>query len=92
MPLNERKVSIQAFILKRILAHRLVFNRDGFWYVGFKAPDNAIDTKTVRLLLRQDLHREMFLTSKQVKDHLDEILGAIEAKVKQQPSTDPRPD
>jgi hypothetical protein len=74
--------SIKAYILKRILFHRLVFNRDGFWYVGFKAPDNAIDTKTVRLLLRQDLHREMFLTSRQVKDYLDEILGAIEAKIR----------
>ena len=74
--------SIKAYILKRILHHRLVFNRDGFWYVGYKDPDNAIDTKTVRLLLRQDLHREMFLTSRQVKDYLDEILGAIEAKIK----------
>lgn len=74
--------SIKAYILKRILFHRLVFNRDGFWYVGFKAPDNAIDTKTVRLLLRQDLHREMFLTSRQVKEVLDEVLGAIEAKIR----------
>lgn len=73
---------IKAFILKRILHHRLVFNRDGFWYIGYKDPENAIDTKTVRLLLRQDLHREMFLTSKQVKEILDDILGAIENMIR----------
>jgi hypothetical protein len=75
-------VSVKAFILKRILFHRFVFGKDGFWYVGFKSPDNVIDTKTVRLLLRQDLHREMFLTSRQVKDALDEVLGAIEARIR----------
>ena len=73
--------SITAFILKRIIDHRLMCGQDG-WYFDSIAEHNRLENKAVRGLLRQDLHTEFFMTSRQVKEALDEVLGAIERKIR----------
>jgi hypothetical protein len=80
-PKSKIDPNIAAFILRRILDHRLVCGHDG-WFFDRIAEHNRLEPKAVRGLLRQDLHTQFFLTSRQVKDALDEVLGAIEQKIR----------